>query len=204
LRKAAKVPPRIKSGDKVFAFIAEYLSPLHSERVIAVNQAFRLGHWVDVCFFGDRQWYKWNESRLQHWGGLLVACVADAITWGSAQHRIKYLGRGMRYGLEKRPNMVTWNKNSGAAAINLAYHLGASRIILVGFDGEAEGPPKNRRHHWHNDYPDMGRKFNPYGRWSKTFEHIQMNAEELGMEIINANMDSAITAFPKMALEELW
>lgn len=204
LRKKAKVPPRVRSGDKVFALLAHYLSPIHGERVLAVNQAFRLGHWVDACFFGDRQWYRWNAQRLAHWGGLLMTCVTQVIQTGPASKRVKYLGRGRTYGLDERPDMVTWNKNSGAAAINLAYHFGAARIVLVGFDGEAEGTHKKKRHHFHDDYPDMGPKFNPYGRWSKTFNRIQLSAERLGVEIINSNPDSAIMAFPKVPLEDLW
>jgi hypothetical protein len=198
------VPPRTKSGDKVFALVSDYLSPLHGERIIAVNQAFRLGHWVDVCFFGDQQWYKWNARRLSNWGGLLVTCVTQVMRTESTDNRIKYLGRGKVYGLDERSDMVSWSKNSGAAAINLAFHLGASRIILVGFDGQPEGNHKRRRHHFHNDYPDMGPKFNPYVRWSKCFNRIQLDAERLGVEIINANLDSAINSFPKVPLEELW
>lgn len=196
--------PRVKNPNSVFAALSDYLTPIHHERVIAVNQAFRLGHWVDVCFFGDHQWYKWNAQRLQHWGGLLVSCVTETMRMGPAKERIRYLGRGKRNGLDQRPNMVAWAKNSGTAAINLAYHLGASRIVLVGFDGGPEGGGKPKRHHWHNDYPDMGPKFNPYGKWGNVFNYVQLDATRLGLEIINANPDSVIEAFPKVELEDLW
>ena len=200
LRQRAGVNPRTKKPDTVFSVLSNYLTPVHSERVIAVNQAFRLGQWVDVCFFGDRQWHKWNAERLRHWGGLLVSCADERLV----SRRVMYLGRSRKLGLERRNNMVAWQKNSGASAINLAYHFGAASVVLVGFDGEPQGHTKNKRHHWHNDYPDMGPKFSPYGKWGQTFNRIQADAEKLGLEIINANPDSAIEAFPKAELEDLW
>jgi hypothetical protein len=29
------------------------LTPIHHRRVIGVNNAYRMGNWVDICWFGD-------------------------------------------------------------------------------------------------------------------------------------------------------
>ena len=55
---------------------------------------------------------------------------------------------GRRNGLGKRGLRV--NGNSGAGAINLAYHFGARRILLVGMDMK---PGPNGEKHWHPDHP---------------------------------------------------
>ena len=43
---------------------SSYLSSIHNKHVIGVNQAFRLGNWVDVVFFGDKGFFLRNQDRL--------------------------------------------------------------------------------------------------------------------------------------------
>ena len=38
------------------------LSPIHSRPVIGVNNAYALGPWVDVIFFGDAHWWPHNKK----------------------------------------------------------------------------------------------------------------------------------------------
>jgi len=51
--------PRIWDGGECFilgggpSLRVEQVSSLQGHRVIAVNQAYKLGNWIDVLFFGD-------------------------------------------------------------------------------------------------------------------------------------------------------
>ena len=122
------------------SLLQEDLTPLHvpSRRVIGVNNAYLLGDWVDVCFFGDCSWFLHHQSKLLNFAGIKVSCCPR---FGGRNDRwpgIKFLpkDREKKTGISNHPkrNRIAWNKNSGYSAINLAYYLGAKRIVLLGFD----------------------------------------------------------------------
>lgn len=146
--------------------------------------------WVQVLWFGDSRWHDWHRDWAMSFPGIRVHCV-DRLEGKKGYHRL-LRGRKM-YGIDETPGRVAWNRNSGASAINLAWHLGAKRVVLYGFDmhdGEkGEG-------HWHNDH--QVKQPNPYYRFLKCFPFIAKDAEVLGMEIVNATPGSAIDVFPIM------
>ena len=58
-REDAWIPPQIWKGQTVFilgggpSLNEANLDLIHDRRVIGVNNAYQLGSWVDVCWFGD-------------------------------------------------------------------------------------------------------------------------------------------------------
>jgi hypothetical protein len=108
--------------------------------------------------------------------------------------------RKRRKGISTDPTSVAWNGNSGAAAISLAHHFGAKKIILLGFDMNNSMGGKT---HWHDGHGRKAKKKLPYPRHLKCFPFIAEDADQLGLEIINANPDSTITAFPRKTVEEI-
>ena len=174
-------------------------------RVIAVNNAYGTPvskdrnfcyydphDWVDVCWFGDERWYHWHKRSLRKFKGLIVCCRENM--HGSGVYGVC---RGKPEGIEARPRFVSWNRSSGASAINLAYHLGARKIVLLGFDMRRVDDKPN----WHDDHPSPAK--NPYTRFLQPFPKIAADAKELGLEIINATPGSAIKQFPIMPLKEV-
>ena len=109
-------------------------------------------------------------------------------------------------GLSENPGLVSWNGNTGAAAINLALHTGVARIMLLGFDMNIDG---SAMQHWHNLYgkgpvnDDRRKKKLPFGRHMLGFPKIAEDAKKIGVEIINVSANSAIDCFPKMTVKEL-
>ena len=101
--------------------------------------------------------------------------------------------------------LVGWNGNTGGAAINLAVHMGAKRILLLGFDMNLDG---TQMQHWHDLYgkgpvADERRKRKlPFARHITCFAFIAADAKKLGVEIINLSPNSAIDNFPKMSVKE--
>ncbi len=106
-------------------------------------------------------------------------------------------------GLSKRPNTIRLGGstsggggNSGYQAVNLALHFGASRVILLGYDMQFSG----KRKHWHPDHG--GKMHNPDQRlmdgWVRRFAEL---AKEATATIINCTRETALTCFPRQALE---
>lgn len=168
------------------------LSSIHGQRCIGVNNSTFLGDWVDVCWFGDLKWWGWHKERLKSYTGLIITCNTRMKKWS----KMKVLLRGKVAGIDTRPSHVSWNRSSGASAINLAYHFGAKRIILLGFDMRRIDGKKN----WHDDHKE--KIHDPFIRHLKSFSQIKKDAEHLGLEIINATPGSAINQFPIMTLKD--
>lgn len=103
-----------------------------------------------------------------------------------------------RYGLTKRQGYISWNGSSGAAAINLAYLMGAKTVVLLGFDMRRVEGEKN----WHSDHKESP-VASPFSRHLKAFSIIKQDAEKVGLRIVNATPESAIREFPIVSLEEM-
>jgi len=188
------------SGRQLPDVYSQYLEPIHNKHVIGVNNAYQIGTWMDVLFFGDSSWYLKHRKALAVWPGIKVSC---APRFGNLPQKkmegIKCLIKDSKHnkGLTNSPRKVAWNSNSGAAAVNLAVHFGAKRIFLLGFDMIKVG--KNT--HWHGSH-GKGQKRLPYQRHLKGFPIIVQDAKQLGVEIFNVNTQSKIDDFPKVTLEE--
>jgi hypothetical protein len=167
---------------------------LKKKNVLGVNSSFCLGLWVDVCFFGDAKFYWWNRNGLDRFQGLKIT-INDLSKnrYRSVEGRkgINVIKRGKFKGMENCPNKIGWNKSSGAAAINVAYHLGAERIVLLGYDMRFINDKKNWKPHV-REHTHM----NSYGNFLKGFDAIKKDVEKLDLEILNATPDSALKAFP--------
>ena len=205
--------PALWPGSIVFiigggvSLLKQDLSLIHNHRVIGVNQAYKLGPWVDACWFGDKGWYEENLPAISEYGGLIVTCAATLPEQRKA--RVKYVGRSKPSGIEiKRRNAIAWNGNSGASAINFAYWLGAKTIVLLGFDMQNPDDPKDTQSHWHNDYEvrfdkKAGRLHDPYPKFMKYWPVIARDANQVGLKIINATVGGALETFERKPLEAI-
>jgi len=184
-----------------------YMSILHDKHVIAVNMAYKIGDWIDVVFFGDNGFFLREKLGLAAFPGIKVSChpLCEKYSW------IKYLNRDSSHskGISNDPKRLSWNSNSGSAAINLAVHFGAKRIMLIGFDMKID---KEGKQHWHNLYHRMGRNpadrhprrrpTFPFDRHLTGFPSILEDAKKKNVEILNICPDSEIVSFRKLTLKE--
>ena len=175
---------------------------LKGKQVIGVNNAFMLGEdIVSVAWWGDAAWFDRNHTALRAFKNPRYHCCNRSSKFPN--HEIQRVARGKSRGIASDPRLISWNQCSGSSAINLAYHLGAKRVVLLGFDMKFG---ENRENNWHNYHADTHKGYpkdwNPYDRFLECFPHIARDAYELGLEIINANPDSAIIQFQKITLEE--
>lgn len=178
-------------------------SLLKSKRVIGVNNAFKFGSWVDICWFGDGKWFDWNHKELAKYSGLKVTCNPSFLTEQRLfGYGVLVVGRGKSNGIETKKGYIAWNRTSGASAINFAYHLGVKRIVLLGFDMHSD----KGNHNWHKEHKNRGANqlsYDPYERFLKPFPQIKEEADTLGIEILNATVESALAVFPMVNIKDV-
>lgn len=127
---------------------------------------------------------------------------------------LELIGQKNRPGLSSDPAYVHHGHGSGYTLVNLAYLLGATRIVLLGYnltyapdyDGATRRPGRTPRHYF-GEYPKSMQHW-PTKR-VKAGVHVELLelyrtvAAQGAVEIINATPDSALDAFPKVAIDEL-
>lgn len=203
------VVQRVLTGEETPQAYSPYLSYLHDKHVIGINVAYMMGDWVDAVFFGDGGFFLKHLKELALFPNLRVSChpKVKPYNW------VKFvpMDRKHRAGISVDNGCVSWNKNSGAAAISLAVHFGASRIYLLGFDMKVS----HEKQHWHGLYrkngaPNYPRKVKgrivgglPFSTHLKGFPRIAKDAQKYGVEIINVCPDSAIECFKKVSLKDI-
>ncbi len=157
-------------------------------RRIACNDAFRLDPRADILCWGDAGWYDDNSHEIRRHRGLKVTWATRAVYVSYRAHRLEVTNANR--GLSKDPSRVVAT-NTGQGAINLAFLLGVSRIVLFGFDMRTV----NGRHNWHGIertaeerlYEDV---FIP------ALDATAKVLQKSGVEVINCTPNSALKAFP--------
>lgn len=191
---------KVQSRELPPSAYSPHLSPIHHEHVIGINNAYMLGDWQDAVFFGDCAWYNIHRLKLAQFRNLKVTCCPRFENKGQgAMEGVKYLKKDSshRHGITGNRSRVSWNSNSGAAAISLARHFGVRRIVLLGFDMNLGAGGAS---HWHRGH---GNKRQPFRKHLEGFPQIAEDAREMGIEILNCSPDSAIEVFPKVALKDV-
>ncbi len=162
-------------------------------RVIAVNDAYRLAPWADVLYAADAKWWKWHSVVLDCAGAKYSIESRETVTWPDVQ-TLRNTGWT---GLELVPTGLRAGHNSGYQAINLAVHLGAKRILLLGYDMTLGTAGES---HWFGEHPDG--LISPYPQMRAAFDTLVEPLTALGVEVLNCSRRTALTAFPCVALED--
>ena len=90
---------------------------------------------------------------------------------------------------------IVQGENSGYQAINLAYILGAERVILLGYDMSGTGE------HWFGKHDGTkGLSTNTY--YPKFIDkYKRMKPEAYGLEVINSTRKTCLDCFPMVELD---
>jgi len=174
------------------------LGRLYDKNVIGVNEAFKLGDWVDVNFIGDYKYYNHNKMNLYNYNGITVSCVGGTINDPNvltvySSNEVMTLKKGR----------IGKSLNSGISAINLAYQFGVKEIVLLGFDmGIHNGQ------NWHNNNVAINqfKKQITEKYYAKVRSVIESRVsdvlEKAGVKVVNCTPDSQLECFEKMSLDE--
>lgn len=180
------------------------LSDLRSHgRVLGVNRAADLVP-CDATFTLDGNFLRQRSSDLVEWaasGQEVFAAVSDDWFGGTVDPvpGVTYLLRVQGKGVGQDQGAIVNGLNSGYGALCLAILKRAREIYLLGYDF------KNRREglHWHDGYPwGSGRCYVYFKRWARRFDEIAADLPD-GVRVWNANVDSAVRAFPFRSYEDL-
>jgi hypothetical protein len=201
-----KVVRQVIEGSSPPSVYSPYMQYLHDKHVIGINVAYHIGTWIDIVMFGDGGFYLREQYELAKFPGLKVCChpAARSESW------VKYMERDTEHphGISSTPGKVSWNHNTGSAAVSVAAQAGAKRIYLLGFDMKLA---KDNMQHWHDLYKrgpvslkdERRMRKLPFDRHLAGFPVMVEDAKRMHIEIINVCPDSAIECFPKVSLKEI-
>ena len=122
------------------------------------------------------------------------------VSQGAAQkYGCWYIFGEDRGGFCPDPSMIYTGKNSGFQALHAAALFGASRVVLIGYDFQAT----DRKSHWHGDHPPgLSNSRRRYASWLEPMALLARDLERLGVEVVNASRQTALTCFPRAELQE--
>lgn len=169
--------------------------------VIAINGSLRLAPWADVAYCADARMWKWlhDEGTLNQATGVRIGLerktggVRDVADYG-----VYVLHCARDAGLSADPGVLHSGGHSGYQAINLAVLMGASRILLLGFDGQAV----NKRDEWHAPHPSEAKKPN-YRAWQDALSGLVKPLADRGVSVVNCSRHTVYTAFPRRPLRDM-
>ena len=168
---------------------------LIGSKTIAINKALLFHSQADVLYWTDSRFYSWYKNEIDNYKGLKFTVKAGS----QYTTDIKILKKGKAFGIETDPQVIAHGNNSGYAAINLAYHLGVKRIILLGFDMGGN----NLGTHFHDGYPARAAPDSMYAeKFIPGFNQLNSELKDSGISILNASPSSKLTVFPKITLEQ--
>mgnify|MGYP003122516323 CR=1 FL=1 len=162
---------------------------------IAINKAIIFHNIADVLYWTDTRFYTWYKNEVDNYKGLKFSLTAGS----QYTDDVNILKKGKVYGLETDPQTLAHGNNSGYAAINLAYHLGAKRIILLGFDMGSN----SANTHFHDGYPARAAPNSMYEeKFIPGFNQLNLELKDSGVTILNASPTSKLRVFPKITIEQ--
>lgn len=157
--------------------------------------AYEYALWADALYACDAEW--WDHY------------IADVrARFRGALWTMQFGGHAAKYGLRSVPDedapelgrdKLHWGGNSGYQAVNLAYLMGYTEIVLLGYDMGLD-PESGRRRADGLAYPggNLSRDSN-YDAFRTAFK--RMNPGKYGLRVINCSRRTTLACFPRMSLE---
>lgn len=152
---------------------------------IVTNTTFRLCAWAHALFGYDAPWWRHYIDEVKRiFQGRLF----------SKSPRLREFGVEWA---EQYPPFKSFG-NSGACAISLAVAAGASRIVMLGYDGQV--PVSGPSHH-HGDHPSDLRNCTSSPAWPAQFGRLSHYVAKHGVDVVNASRATVLTHFKRAPLE---
>lgn len=138
-------------------------------QVVAVSDAYRLAPWAEAMASCDAAWWRNNPAALE-FGGRKFTSAPD------------FQGLSELERIQGVPS----HTNSGLLGLMVAVQLGATKILMLGYDMHGT--------HFFGPHPAPLR--NPNAARFEVFKRQFTNYRPRGVEILNCTPGSALTAYP--------
>lgn len=172
------------------------LSLLTGRRVIAIKSSWL--HWpaADILFFADGRWWRDGNLRPQAFAGQVVTTAQEIGDPG-----IFKLKKIHPHALSTDPGSVALARTSTTGGINIAALKGAAKIVLLGVDGKLGADGQRHSHGLKWPWPKGGQP-QAFADQLAEYRAIAPSAAAMGIEIVNANPDSAVNVWPRLRFED--
>ncbi len=168
---------------------------LVDKNVLSINRAFQKVPWAMATFWTDSRFYKWYAKELKRFKGVKIACRWSQLYTDDVIFARSTGGNG----IDDYPYHIRAGNNSGYAALNVAFHLGAKKIYLLGYDMSSSDKQGT---HWHSGYV-TAHNHDIYERaMIKDFSRVNEAYRKKGINVYNANLDSAMSFVEKCSIED--
>lgn len=182
--------------------------------VFGVNNVFLSRFPLDGFFANNPEWWDYYgnsralrtriEEGMQAWTWSERVAETYGVSWIPGRWSGHLPGARRRVcGLSSDPSFIHYGHGSGYEVLNVAYHCGIRRMLLVGYD--LRYPPRDRRHYF-GEYPVALRhypKTGPDGEMTGLLDIYEtIDTRALGLEIVNCTPGSALKRFPFMDIQE--
>lgn len=165
---------------------------LAGRRVIAVNRAYETCPNAEAVYFSDLRFWLWHRDGLLAHKGRLITGAKHV-----SHPRVETWLLTGKSGLELSNGKLKSGNNSGYAAMNLAVHLKARRIILLGYDMRF----LDGKCHWHSGHIVQMQE-RVFDNMIPYFDTLGSALAVLNIEVINASPDSALETFEKCDIND--
>lgn len=167
-------------------------------RVIAINDAYLLAPWADICYFADARWWEWHKEKPE-----FKAFQGQKVTIGHTGLQVSdpevfMLQNGGSDKLSERPNAIHTGSNGGYQAVNIAFLAGGNPILLIGYDMKYVGA----KSHWHGGHP-VKTSEGAYTSYARNFAGMLPQLAQHGVRVVNCTPGSRIDCFPRDELARL-
>lgn len=160
-------------------------------RVIAINDAVYPCWFADIVWGCDARWWRYHGT-LPGFSGIKLA-LTDT---GGLPPGVMLMKNTGEEGFDPDPWSVRTGRNGGYQALHVAVHMGATTVLLVGYD--MQGQHWFGRHpaevHPHAGNPAMHRRIYFFARLAPLLK-------ERGVRVVNVTPGSALDAFERDDLE---
>lgn len=163
------------------------------------NSTYKRVPWAHVLYAADFTWWKSNihNVRASGFSGELWTVSVDA----ARQHRINYIrGETQKEGLSRDPACIRTGTHSGYQIMNLAYHMGARRILLLGYDMQRT----DGKSHWHGDHVSPCHNSQDFKLALSRFPRLAVDLKSEGIEVVNCTRATALKSFPRATIQEVF
>lgn len=163
-------------------------------RVLGINNAYQIEPFADWLYGCDYGWWKFHIAavREQFTGECWTQDVEAAREFGLEFVECDPYGVGLCGDAGK----INGGRNGGFQAINLAFHFGARKIVLLGYDMGGR--------HWHPDHPKeiSGPAHSAdYAHYAETFPALARDLAAIGVDVVNCSRSTTLSCFRRSTIE---